>query len=42
VVTVVGTALTPGPVEYFPGLQNPLGIAGAGPVLDVIVGVGSW
>jgi hypothetical protein len=40
VVAVVGTALTPGPVEYYPGLQNPLGVAGAGPVLDVIVGVG--
>jgi MFS family permease len=40
VVAVVGTALTPGPVEYYPDLQNPLGVAGAGPVLDVIVGVG--
>jgi hypothetical protein len=40
VVAVVGTVLTPGPVEYYPGLQNPLGVAGAGPVLDVIVGVG--
>jgi MFS family permease len=40
VVVVVGTALTPGPVEYYPGLQNPLGVAGAGPVLDVAVGVG--
>jgi hypothetical protein len=40
VVAVVGTALTPGPVEYHPGLQNPLGVAGAGPVLDVAVGVG--
>ena len=40
VVTVVGTALTPGPVEYYPGLQNPLGISGARPILQVIVGVG--
>jgi hypothetical protein len=40
VAAVVGTALTPGPVEYHPGLQNPLGVAGAGPVLDVTVGVG--
>jgi MFS family permease len=37
---VVATALTPGPVEYFPGLQNPLGLAGAGPVLDPVVEVG--
>jgi hypothetical protein len=37
---VVATALTPGPVEYFPELQNPLGIAGAGPVLDLVVQVG--
>jgi len=37
---VVATALTPGPVEYFPGLQNPLGLAGAGPVLDLVVEVG--
>ena len=40
VVTVVGTALTPGPVEDYPDLRNPLGITGAGPVLEVIVGVG--
>jgi hypothetical protein len=33
-------ALTPGPVEYFPDLQNPLGLAGAGPVLELIVQVG--
>jgi hypothetical protein len=36
---VVGTALTPGPVELFPQFQNPLGLAGAGPVLEVIVQV---
>jgi hypothetical protein len=39
-VVVVATALTPGPVEYFPDLQNPLGLAGAGPVLELIVQVG--
>jgi hypothetical protein len=39
-VVVVATALTPGPVEYFPDLQNPLGLAGAGPVLDLVVEVG--
>jgi hypothetical protein len=37
---VVGTALTPGPVEFFPQFQNPLGLAAAGPVLDRIVQVG--
>jgi hypothetical protein len=37
---VVGTALTPGPVELFPQFQNPLGLAAAGPVLEVIVQVG--
>jgi hypothetical protein len=37
---VVGTALTPGPVEYYPQFQNPLGLAAAGPVLDRIVQVG--
>jgi hypothetical protein len=37
---VVATALTPGPVENFPGLQNPLGLAGASPVLDLVVEVG--
>jgi hypothetical protein len=37
---VVGTALTPGPVELFPQFQNPLGLAAAGPVLDRIVQVG--
>jgi hypothetical protein len=36
---VVGTALTPGPVELFPQFQNPLGLAGAGPALDLIVQV---
>jgi hypothetical protein len=40
VVTVVATALTPGPVEYFPGHQNPLGLAGAAPVLDLVGQVG--
>jgi hypothetical protein len=39
-VVVVATALTPGPVEYFPDLQNPLGIAGAGPALDLVVQAG--
>jgi hypothetical protein len=39
-VVVIATALTPGPVEYFPGLQNPLGLAGAGPILDLAVQVG--
>jgi hypothetical protein len=39
-VVVIATALTPGPVEYFPDLQNPLGLAGAGPVLDLVVEVG--
>jgi hypothetical protein len=38
--TVVGTALTPGPVEFFPQFQNPLGLAAAGPVLDRVVQVG--
>jgi hypothetical protein len=37
---VVGTALTPGPVVLFPQFQNPLGLAAAGPVLDLIVQVG--
>jgi hypothetical protein len=37
---VVGTALTPGPVELFHQFQNPLGLAAAGPVLDPIVQVG--
>jgi hypothetical protein len=36
---VVGTALTPGPVEFFPQFQNPLGLAAAGPVLDRTVQV---
>jgi hypothetical protein len=36
---VVGTALTPGPVEFYPQFQNPLGLAGAGPALEVIVQV---
>ena len=40
VVVVVASALTPGPVEDFPDLQNPLGLAGAGPVLDPVVQVG--
>jgi hypothetical protein len=39
-VVVVATALTPGPVEYLPDLQNPLGLAGTGPVLDLVVQVG--
>jgi hypothetical protein len=37
---VLGTALTPGPVELFPQFQNPLGLAAAGPALDRIVQVG--
>jgi hypothetical protein len=40
VVVVVASALTPGPVEEFPGLQNPLGLAGAGPVLDLVAQAG--
>jgi hypothetical protein len=36
---VVGTALTPGPVELFPQFQNPLGLAAAGPALDLLVQV---
>jgi hypothetical protein len=40
VAVVVGSALTPGPVEFFPQFQNPLGLAGAGPALDLIVQVG--
>jgi hypothetical protein len=36
---VVGTALTPGPVEFYPQFQNPLGLAAAGPALEVIVQV---
>jgi hypothetical protein len=39
VAVVVGSALTPGPVEFFPQFQNPLGLAAAGPVLDLIVQV---
>jgi hypothetical protein len=39
-VVVVAMALTPGPVEYFPDLQNPLGLAGAGPALDLVVKAG--
>ena len=39
-VAVAATALTPGPLEYFPGHQNPLGLAGAGPVLEVVAQVG--
>jgi hypothetical protein len=41
-VVVVATALTPGPVEYFPDLQNPLGLAGAGPALDLSFRLDSW
>ena len=37
---VVGTAVTPGLVEFFPQFQKPLGLAAAGPVLDRIVQVG--
>jgi MFS family permease len=40
VAVVVSSALTPGPVEFFPQFQNPLGLAGAGPALDLIVQVG--
>jgi hypothetical protein len=36
---VVGSAVTPGPVEFYPQFQNPLGLAGAGPALDRIVQV---
>jgi hypothetical protein len=39
VAVVVSSALTPGPVEYYPQFQNPLGLAGAGPALDLIVQV---
>jgi hypothetical protein len=39
VAVVVGSALTPGPVEFFPQFRNPLGLAAAGPVLDLIVQV---
>jgi hypothetical protein len=39
-VVVVAMALTPGPVEYFPDLQNPLGLASAGPALDLVVKAG--
>ena len=41
IVAVVATALTPGPLEYFPGHQNPLGLADARPVLEVVLQVGS-
>jgi hypothetical protein len=39
VAVVVSSALTPGPVEYYSQFQNPLGLAGAGPALDLIVQV---
>jgi hypothetical protein len=40
VVVVVATTLIPGPIAAFPRLQNPLGVAGAGPTLDLIAQVG--
>jgi hypothetical protein len=40
VVVVVATALTPGPVEYLPGVQNPLGLESADPVLEIILQAG--
>jgi hypothetical protein len=39
VVAVVATALTPGPMEYLPDVENPLGLKRAGWVLDLIVQV---
>ena len=39
VVAVVATALTPGPMEYLPRVENPLGLKRAGRALDVIAQV---
>jgi hypothetical protein len=38
-LAVVASALTPGPTEYLPGVENPLGLERAGWVLDLIVQV---
>jgi hypothetical protein len=39
VATVVTTALTPGPMEYLPDMENPLGLERAGWVLDLLAQV---
>jgi hypothetical protein len=39
VVAVVATALTSGPMEYLPGVENPLGLERAGWMLDLLVQV---
>jgi hypothetical protein len=39
VVAVVAAALTPGPMEYLPGVENPLGLERAGWALDLVAQV---
>ena len=36
VVGVAAIALTPGPLDFFPGVENPLGVQAVGPVVDVL------
>jgi hypothetical protein len=38
-VAVVSSALTPGSMEYLPGMENPLGLERAGRVLDLVAQV---
>jgi hypothetical protein len=39
VVVVVASALIPGPMEYLPGVRNPLGLEGARRALDLVTQV---
>ena len=41
VASIVGLALSPGPVESFPSARNPFGLEGAAPVLELIGAVGA-
>ena len=41
VAAAVGFALTPGPLPSYPGVANPLGIAGAQAALGALIGVGN-
>lgn len=36
VVGVITIALTPGPFDFFPGIDNPLGVEAVGPVAEVV------
>ena len=36
VVGVAAIAVTPGPLSFFPGVENPLGVRGLGPVIDIL------